>query len=250
MHIYLTLMLLFPLVGGLGLLGCLPVGGRQLPRRLGEAIACLASLGALAMAALAFSAGGGGTFHLVLRDWLTLPGFTSQMSLLYNPLAAVMALMVTLVAALIHLYSVPFMRGEEGYLRYFFLLNLFLFSMLVIVLADDLLFLFLGWEGVGFCSYGLIGFWYKDPANCRAGRKAFLVTRIGDAALLIALALLFTHLDTLSLNGINRQVAGLPPICSNWSATCCWSRPWPSRPNCRSRSGCPTPWPDLLRFPP
>jgi len=211
MYLYLTFLLLFPLAGAIIQLACLPLGGYRPPRRLAEAVACLASFGALAMAVLAFAAGHGGTFHLVLRKWLTLPGFTSEMSLLYDPQAALMGLMVTLVAFLVHLYSVPFMRKEEGWLRYFFLLNLFLFSMLVIVLADDLLFLFLGWEGVGFCSYALIGFWYQEPANCRAGRKAFLVTRIGDAALLTALALLFSRLGTLSLSGINLQVAGLPP---------------------------------------
>ena len=83
------------------------------------------------------------------------------MDFLYDPLSAIMAVMVTFVSSLIHLYSIAYMRDDTDYVRYFCYLNLFVFSMLVIVLADNLLFLFLGWEGVGFCSYALIGFWYR-----------------------------------------------------------------------------------------
>ena len=211
MHFHLTFLLLFPLAGAVSMICCLPMGGRPLPRRVGETIACGASAGAFVMAGLAMWTMGDEPFRKVFWQWMAGPEFSSEIAILYDPLAAVMALMVTFVAALIHIYSVPFMRQESDYLRYFFLLNLFVFCMLTIVLADDLLFLFLGWEGVGLCSYGLIGYWYRDPANCLAGRKAFLLTRIGDAALLIAIAIFFSHLGTLSLTAINQQAVDLAP---------------------------------------
>ena len=98
-----------------------------------------------------------------------------------------MMLVVTFVSFLIHLYSAEFMSDDEGYSRFFAYMNLFVASMLVLVLADNLLLLYLGWEGVGLCSYLLIGFWYRDPANGRAARKAFIVTRVGDTAMAIGL---------------------------------------------------------------
>ncbi len=129
-----------------------------------------------------------------LWTWFTVGKLDAAFTIRYDHLAAVMALAVTLVATLVHLYSVAYMRDDEGFGRYFCYLNLFVFAMLVIVVADNLLFLFLGWEGVGFCSYALIGFWFQDPANATAGRKAFLVTRLGDVAFLIATGLAVCHL--------------------------------------------------------
>ena len=129
------------------------------------------------------------------------------MNVYYDPLAAIMALMVTFVSSLIHLYSVSFMRDDRDYVRYFCYMNLFVFSMLVITLADNLVFLYLGWEGVGFCSYILIGFWYSDVVNATAGRKAFILTRIGDVAFGIAIALSFLILDQLSIFSINSKAA-------------------------------------------
>ena len=102
-----------------------------------------------------------------------------------------MTLVVAFVSFLIHLYSAEFMIEDEGYSRFFAYMNLFVASMLTLLLANNLLLLYLGWEGVGLCSYLLIGFWYRDPANGRAGRKAFIVTRIGDTAMVIGLFLLF-----------------------------------------------------------
>jgi NADH-quinone oxidoreductase subunit L len=103
------------------------------------------------------------------------------------------------------------MRDESDYARFFGLLNLFVFAMLAIVLADNLLVLFLGWEGVGLCSYGLIGFWYREPGNARAGTKAFLVTRVGDVFLAAALLWLFALTGTLSIAAINAQAAAFAP---------------------------------------
>ena len=125
--------------------------------------------------------------------------FTPPIALHLDALSLVMVLVVTFVGFLIHLYSTEFMPTKRATRRFFAYMNLFVGSMLILVLADNLLLLFLGWEGVGLCSYLLIGFWYRDPANGRAARKAFIVTRVGDAALLIGLFLLFTHLGTLDI---------------------------------------------------
>jgi len=138
-------------------------------------------------------------FRQALWIWMDVGGFEPGIALYLDPLSLVMMLVVTVVGFLIHLYSTEFMRGEEGYSRYFAYMNLFVAAMLVLVLADDLLFLYLGWEGVGLCSYLLIGFWYRDPGNGYAARKAFVVTRVGDTAMAIGLFLLFTHLGTLDI---------------------------------------------------
>ena len=159
------------------------------------------------MAALAFGGAGGKRYLLTLFDWIQVGDFSASMTVYYDSLAAIMALMVTFISSLIHLYSVSFMRDDQDYVRYFCYMNLFVFSMLVITLADNLVFLYLGWEGVGFCSYILIGFWYSDVVNATAGRKAFILTRIGDVAFGIAIALFFLTLDQFSIFSINSKAA-------------------------------------------
>ncbi|MGZ3512792.1 MAG: NADH-quinone oxidoreductase subunit L [Thermodesulfobacteriota bacterium] len=205
MKTYLFLLLLFPFAGGL----ILAAIGRYLPRRFAEWIACASVLGSLLMAALAFGGTGGKRYLLTLFDWIQVGDFSASMTVYYDSLAAIMALMVTFVSSLIHLYSVSFMRDDQDYVRYFCYMNLFVFSMLVITLADNLVFLYLGWEGVGFCSYILIGFWYSDVVNATAGRKAFILTRIGDVAFGIAIALFFLTLDQFSIFSINSKAASL-----------------------------------------
>jgi NADH-quinone oxidoreductase subunit L len=148
---------------------------------------------------------GGEAYRQVLWTWIEVTGFADfkPVVMLYlDPLAVVMMLVVTSVGFLIHLYSTEFMAAEEGYARYFAYLNLFVAAMLVLVLAGDLLLLFLGWEAVGLCSYLLIGFWYRDPANGSAARKAFIVTRAGDTGLLLGLLLLFTALGTSDIQAL------------------------------------------------
>jgi len=141
----------------------------------------------------------GGEFVQTLWTWMEVDGFASAVSLFIDPLSLIMILVITIVGFFIHLYSVEFMLDEEGYSRFFAYMNLFVGSMLTLVLADNLLFLYIGWEGVGLCSYLLIGFWYKDPANGKAARKAFIITRIGDTAMALGLFLLFTSLGTLNI---------------------------------------------------
>jgi NADH-quinone oxidoreductase subunit L len=201
----LLLLIFFPFAGSL----ILAVLGRTLPRRAVEWLACLSVLGSLLMAIVAFFSAGKQSYTLTFFNWFSVGHFTASMSVHFDPLAAIMALMVTFVSSLIHLYSVGFMRNEEDYVRYFCYLNLFVFSMLVITLSDNLLFLYLGWEGVGFCSYILIGYWYSDEVKATAGRKAFILTRIGDVAFGIAIALSFVMFNSLSITGINQQASTL-----------------------------------------
>jgi NADH-quinone oxidoreductase subunit L len=205
MKTYLFLLLFFPLAAGL----ILAVIGRYLPRRVAEWIGCASVLGSFLMAILAFGTAGQKRYLLTLFDWSQVGDFSAPMTVYYDALAAIMALMVTFVSSLIHLYSVSFMRDDRDYVRYFCYMNLFVFSMLVITLADNLVFLYLGWEGVGLCSYLLIGFWYSEVVNATAGRKAFILTRIGDVAFGIAIVLFFLILDQLSIFAINSKAASL-----------------------------------------
>ncbi len=205
MKAILFLLILFPL-GGAGLNVLL---GRFLPRRAVEVTACTALLLSLSMAAAAFFRAGGETYDIALFHWFAAGDLHVNINVHYDSLAAIMTLMVTFVASVVHLYSVSFMRRDTDYVRYFCFLNLFVFSMLVISLADDLIFVYLGWEGVGFCSYGLIGFWYGDPVKAAAGKKAFIMTRLGDVAFAVALALLFTRFGTFSISEINPQASFL-----------------------------------------
>jgi NADH-quinone oxidoreductase subunit L len=150
-----------------------------------------------------------------LWTWLQFDGYTAAVSLTLDPLSLIMVLVISVVGFLIHLYSAEFMEDEEGYSRFFAYMNLFVGSMLILVLADNLLLLYLGWEGVGLCSYLLIGFWYKDPANGSAARKAFIVTRIGDTAMALGIFLLFTHFGTLNIQELMQSAAKQWPSGSN-----------------------------------
>ena len=182
------------------------LGGR-LPRAaigaVGAGSVGFAALPALGIAAEFIGAPpADGLFQQTLWEWLRAGALDASVALYLDPLAVVMMLVVTVVGFLIHLYSTEFMREEEGGRRFFAYMNLFVGSMLVLVLADNLLLLYLGWEGVGMCSYLLIGFWYSDPANGYAARKAFVVTRVGDTAMAVGLFLLFSQLGTLQIQEI------------------------------------------------
>ena len=156
-----------------------------------------------------------------------------------------MTLIVTGVGSLIHLYSVGYMKGDDGYARYFAYLNLFLFFMLLLVLGRSLLVVFVGWEGVGLASYLLIGFWFDDPAKAAAGKKAFITNRIGDAGFLLGMFLLWGACGTLDIDRDQRRpsTARRRPRCRRASsASCCSSAPAASRRRFRCTCGCPTRW--------
>jgi NADH-quinone oxidoreductase subunit L len=132
-----------------------------------------------------------------IYTWINVGGFAPAVSFYVDGLTLTMMSVITGVGLLIHIYSSEFMWDDKDYSRFFSYMNLFVSAMLVLVLADNLLLLFVGWEGVGLCSYLLVGFWHEDPANGAAARKAFIVTRIGDAAMAIGLFILFHQLGTL-----------------------------------------------------
>jgi NADH-quinone oxidoreductase subunit L len=151
----------------------------------------------------------GRSFVETLWTWFSTDSFTVDFALRIDQLTAVMLCVVTGVGTLIHLYSVGYMRGDEREPRFFAYLNLFAAAMLVLVMADDLLVMFLGWEGVGVCSYLLIGFWFTDRANASAAKKAFIVNRVGDAAFLVAIFLLVTTIGSLRFEAIAESAPAL-----------------------------------------
>jgi len=169
--------------------------GRRGVAVLGAGSVGLAALvaGSIAVAFLT-SMPADGAFTQTLWTWFSVGDLHPAMALHLDRLSLVMMLIITWVGFLILLYSTGYMQDDDGYRRFFVYMDLFVFFMLVLVLAGDLLLLFLGWEGVGLCSYLLIGFWYQDADNGRAARKAFIVTRIGDAAFVAGLLILFTGL--------------------------------------------------------
>src|SRR3954471_12939914 len=143
----------------------------------------------------------------VLRDtlftWIDSEPFKAQVSFQADALTAVMLLVITGIGFLIHVYSTGYMAHDEGAARYFAYLNLFVFFMSILVLADNLLLLFVGWEGVGLCSFLLVGFWFEDPANTTAGNKAFIVNRIGDFGFLLGLLLLFWEMNRVGVSTLD-----------------------------------------------
>ncbi len=192
---YLCLIPLLPLVGAF----VAGVFGSWLHRRFGERViaaltvtppwvSCL--LAVRAVVALA-GAGPRAVLYQKAWSWIAVGSWQVDLAFAVDRLSAVMILVVTLVGSLIHVYSMGYMRRDPSYWRFFAYLNLFMAAMLVLVLGDGLLLAFVGWEGVGLCSYLLIGFWYQDPRNAAAGMKAFIVNRIGDAGFLLGMFLLF-----------------------------------------------------------
>ncbi len=141
-------------------------------------------------------------YRLVLGSWMEIDAMSVPFGFYLDALTMTMLFVVTGVGFLIHVYAVGFMHSDPGYARFFAYLNLFVAAMLVLVLADNLVLLYLGWEGVGLCSYLLIGFWYADPGNGYAARKAFVMTRIGDTAMAIGLFLLFSQLHTFDIQSL------------------------------------------------
>ena len=141
-------------------------------------------------------------FQLTLWTWMQVGNFSPGIAFYFDGLTLVMMSVITGVGFLIHLFSTEFMEEDASYARYFAYLNMFVAAMLILVMADNLLLLYLGWEGVGVCSYLLVGFWYQHSANGQAARKAFVVTRIGDTAMALGLLLLFTELGTLDIQAM------------------------------------------------
>jgi NADH-quinone oxidoreductase subunit L len=201
---FLRWIVLLPLAGAV----INALAGASIQRSLGKrwigAIACTVVLAAFGLSVW--------TFHeLLVRapadrllvdrlfTWINIGGLRADLAFQADPLSAVMILVVTGVGGLIHIYSIGYMHEDRSYWRYFAFLNLFTFAMLTLVLADNLLLMFVGWEGVGLCSYALIGFWYTDWEKASAGTKAFIVNRIGDFGFMLGTFLLFW-----AMSGVNQ----------------------------------------------
>ena len=209
----LILIVLAPLAGFLvnGVLGT-RFGGERVGKRFVSAVGCalpaLAFLFAIKCFADLMTAGA--PLAEVAYTWTLIGGNPFEIALYLDRLSAVMVLIVTGVGTLIHIYSIGYMKDDASYARFFAYLNLFLFFMLLLVLGKSLLVLFVGWEGVGLASYLLIGFWFEDPVNARAGKKAFIVNRIGDAGFLLGMFVLYQGLGTLDMPTINAAFANGP----------------------------------------
>ena len=196
---------LIPFLPGASALALLLFGRRYSRRaaawQAGAAVLAAFVIGAAATVRLAASGAPGLT--RVLLPWISSGAFGASIAFSFDRLAAVMTLVVAGVGFLIHVYSTSYMAGDKGFTRYFAYLNLFMFFMLVLVLASDIVLMFVGWEGVGLCSYLLIGFWFDRPAAAKAGMKAFLVNRIGDAAFILGILFLLTRVGSPSFQALN-----------------------------------------------
>ncbi|HZK67868.1 MAG TPA: NADH-quinone oxidoreductase subunit L [Chloroflexota bacterium] len=197
----------------LALLG--PVISRTLAAVVGVGSVGLAALITLLVGADFMASAGGHGYSQTLWSWMDVGGFNPGITLYLDSVSLLFVVVITFVGFLIHLYSAEYMADDEGYSRFFAYMNLFVGSMLTLVLADNLLLLFLGWEGVGLCSFLLIGFWYRDPYNGYAARKAFVVTRVGDTALLVGMFLLFNNLGTLQIQELMQRAGQSWPVGSS-----------------------------------
>ena len=200
----------FPLLGFV----LLVLFGRRLGEPFAGWLATMASAGAFASTVAVFfglaALEGAERFHLVkLFTWLDVGSFTVDAGLLVDPLSITMCLFITGVGTLIHLYSIGYMHGDPNFSKFFIYLNLFITSMLLLVLGDNLLLTFLGWEGVGACSYLLISFWFSDESNASAGKKAFVTNRIGDFGYMLATFLVFVGLGSINYDDITTRASEL-----------------------------------------
>ncbi len=191
----LWLIPLFPLVATLllGTVAVVSAGGKKGPSEgiVGALAVIFPALSFAVAATLAFGMPEAGIRETIC-NWIDIPLFKADIGFLFDGLSRIMLLFVTGIGTLITLYSIGYMHGDRGFTRFFAYINLFLFSMIVLVLSDSLLLTFLGWEGVGLCSYLLIGFWNKDVNNCAAANKAFIVNRVGDIGFLLGMLCLVT----------------------------------------------------------
>jgi NADH-quinone oxidoreductase subunit L len=209
----LWLIVALPFAGSL----ILVVAGKKLSRLtcafIGVGSVCLAAILTLFVGIDFLNGNPTGTPYIEsIWQWINVDGLSPDIAFHLDTVSLCFIFVVTFVGALIHLYSAQFMWKDDGIRRFFIYMNLFVGFMLTLVLADNMLLLYLGWEGVGLCSYLLIGFWYRDPANGYAARKAFIVTRVGDFAMTIGLFVLFINFHTLNIQAILVAAPGAWPV--------------------------------------
>jgi len=208
------------MVGLVWLIPALPLAGFLLlvffGKRIGEPRSGWIGTGAVALAfvtaCLVFAGLWGEpehTYELSLFEWIPAGNFNVDIGILLDPLSMTMALFITGIASLIHLYSIGYMHGDSRFPRFFTYLNLFVFSMLVLVLGNNMVLTFLGWEGVGACSYFLIAFWFEKEENASAGKKAFITNRVGDWGFMIAIFMTFFAFGTVTYTEFLPMAPGL-----------------------------------------
>lgn len=217
MEEYIWLIPVFPALG-FAINGLL---GNRLPKSIVSVVGCLSVFLSFLVSVLIFVeflklSPESRIFEKNIFDWIVSGEFSVKVGFMIDPLSIVMCLVVTGVGFLIHVYSVGYMHDDPGYSRYFTYLNLFVFMMLILVTGNNVLLMFVGWEGVGLCSYLLIGFWYEKDSASNAGKKAFIVNRIGDYGFLLGIFLLFVSLGkegvwTLNFRELEESVWLLDP---------------------------------------
>lgn len=199
----LNLTILLPIFGSaiIGIFGFLSPSFRKQEKLIGIFATLMVAV-PFVIHLLVFLNYDGESVKYTLFDWMGAGDFSVAFSYELDQLSIIMALIVTGVGSLIHIYSIGYMHGDKGYYKFFMYLNLFIFSMSNLILSDNMLVMFLGWEGVGACSYLLIGFWYEDMEKAKAAQKAFVANRIGDFAMLAAIFIVFWQTGTLSYSEI------------------------------------------------
>ena len=247
------MLLLIPLLPLAGFLLNASVG-RKLSKTVSGGVACAVMLASFAVSLVA-------VWQLValppasrviaqtVFSWIRSGQFQAGFTLRLDPLSSLMILVITGIGSLIHIYSTAYMHDERDseFARYFSYLNLFAAFMLVLVLGSNFLVMFVGWEGVGLCSYLLIGFWHQKKSAADAGKKAFIVNRVGDFGFILGVLLIFVQFGTIEFQEVARRVAtpaarGRPSVRSRSSRCCCLSARPASRRRFRCSSGCRTPW--------
>ncbi|MFT4033591.1 MAG: proton-conducting transporter membrane subunit, partial [Siphonobacter sp.] len=197
----MNLAILIPLLPFVGFL-INGLGFRRIPKSLVGLIGTGAVLASFAIVVSLFPGFSGTAQHIPLYDWITVGDLNISFSFQIDQLSLIMMLIITGIGSLIHLYSIGYMHHDEGFGKFFAFLNLFVFFMLLLVMGSNYLIMFIGWEGVGLCSYLLIGFWNKNPSYGYAARKAFVMNRIGDLGFLIGIFLIIFQFGSVEFSDI------------------------------------------------
>ncbi len=211
----LPLVVILPFLGAtiIGLLGFLSPNFRKQESLIGTLAASMVAI-PFVIYLIAFLNFDGKPLLFDLFSWMETPDLKIRFSYELDQLSLLMGMIVTGVGSLIHLYSISYMHGDKGFYKYFLYLNLFIFAMTNLILGDNLVVLFLGWEGVGACSYFLIGYWFNDMEKAKAAQKAFVANRIGDFALLTAMFLIYSSTGTLTFREF--VYTGFDPVTLKW----------------------------------
>lgn len=208
----ITLLILIPLLPLIGFL-INGIGFRHIPKGAAGLIGSLAALGSFAASVavlFAFKEGGSQPMVVSLFDWIRVGELNIPFSFQIDQLSLLMLMIITGVGSLIHIYSIGYMKHDPGFGKFFSFLNLFLFFMLLLVLGSNYVIMFIGWEGVGLCSYLLIGFWNKNTDFNNAARKAFIMNRVGDLGFLLGIFMIMNAFGTVEYTEVFRQATGLP----------------------------------------